>query len=61
MRARLMVALEAGLVPLAERHKSDLSEFEIVELTGDEHDDWESAKSAVEIPHGSRQLAWFRD
>lgn len=61
MRARLKVALEAGLVPPEERHKSDLSKFEIVELTGDEREDWESAKSAIEIPHGSRQLAWFRD
>lgn len=61
MRARLVVALEAGLVPPEERHKTDLSTFQIVELTGADRDGWEAAKAAVEIPHGSRPLAWFRD
>lgn len=50
MRARLLVGLEAGLVPLEERHKSNLSEFESVELAGAARDDFESAEATIDIP-----------
>ncbi|MFD5600812.1 hypothetical protein ACFWHR_12250 [Leucobacter sp. NPDC058333] len=61
MRARALIALEAGAIPTQERHARDLNNFTVTEVVGDEHHEWAAAKASAVIPANALILAWYRE
>lgn len=58
MRATARVFLDT--VSSEQRYRDGLGDPEVVEITGTEADDWETAKASVEIPAGAMIAAWIR-
>ncbi|QIK63819.1 hypothetical protein G7068_11935 [Leucobacter viscericola] len=60
MIARAHIALDANSVPPEDRHARDLSDYEMVEVTG-EGATWEAAKDACEIPENALIISWIQE